>query len=288
MIFKNNKYRQMKTLKLLVFGLLISQLSFGQITNPNVLKKVGELPKINYLKKINKAVWIGLLNNTLRNSYLKINNYDPAGTDAGGNFQYYKKDDVKLRLGRPPLGVEQVFTLEPLRYEPLTVYFKNINSNRTNIDAKNKKIQFFVSFEKEDVEITVDCVRNLVCGGLGKPQFQVDDLSFNIEIEPYAENGKIRYRNAKARVSANAGHDGFNFIFSQLEPFTRAMNGPLFDLFSNEITNYLNQDSTIDLISEKLMAGFVTNGSFLGVNSGNVFFTQFYVDEDGNLMYNIK
>lgn len=113
-------------------------------------------------------------------------------------------------------------------------------------------------------------------------------MRLNIELEPYAENGKIRYRNASGKISANAGHDGFNFIFTQLEPFTRAMNGPLFDLFSGKITEYLNSDKTINDLSDQLISGILANRAILGITSENVYFTQFYVDNDGNIMYNVR
>ena len=277
----------MKKIVLLILVLFLGQFSQAQIVlNPNVAKKIIDKPKVNYLKKIDRGLWVTLLNATLRQSYLKINNFDAAGTDASGNFQFYKPDDVKMRLGRN--GVETIFKLEPLRFEPLTVYFKNINTNRALVEAKNGKIQISVGFEKEDVEISVNCVRNIVCGGIGNPQFQVDDLSLNIEIEPYAENGKIKYRNAVGKISANAGHDGFNFIFTQLEPLTRAMNGPLFDLFSGKITEYLNTPETINDISNKLMEGITTNRALLGIPNVEVYFTQFYIDNEGNLMYNVR
>ncbi|MCI3936998.1 hypothetical protein MQX03_07290 [Chryseobacterium aahli] len=276
----------MKKLLLLILSLFISQTAYSQVVNPNVAKKITEKPKLNFIKKIDRRLWVTLINATLRQSYFRINNFDPAGTDASGNFQFYKPEDTKLRLGRT--GVETIFKLEPLRYEPLTVYFKNINSNKAEVNTKDGKIQFLVSFEKEDVEISVNCVRNLACGGLGNPQFHVDDLRLNIELEPYAENGKIRYRNANCKISANAGHDGFNFIFTQLEPFTRAMNGPLFDLFSGKITEYLNSPETINDISDQLMSGILANRALLGITGETVYFTQFYVDNDGNIMYNVR
>lgn len=145
-----------------------------------------------------------------------------------------------------------------------------------------------MSFEKEDVEISINCVRNLACGGIGNPQFHVDDLRLNIELEPYAVDGKIKYRNASGKIYANAGHDGINFLLTPLEPLTRALNGPLLELFSGKITEYLNSQETIDKISEQLMTGIIANRTLLGITSENVYFTQFYVDNSGNIMYNFR
>lgn len=81
----------MKKLIILILGLLVSQASPAQILNPSVGKKVFKQPTINYLKKIDNRLWTTLINGTLRQSYLKINNFDPAGTDASEIFSSTKK-----------------------------------------------------------------------------------------------------------------------------------------------------------------------------------------------------
>lgn len=282
----------MRTFKLLIVGLFFSQFSFAQIKNPNILlevpKNIQVNPNVFAQKKISKAVWTTLLNTTLKNSFLNINNYDASGKDASGNFQFYKIDDMKLRLGRSPFGIENTYTIEPIWLEPLTVYFKNINSNSAMVDSKNKKIQFVVHFENDDAEIIVDCVRNLSCSSLGKPQLQVNGLVINIEIEPYAENGKVKYKNLFATISAKSGRDGFNFILPQLEPLSRAMNGELFALLSFKMISYLNQEPVIDEISEKIMAGISRNKSLLGISKDSVYFNEFFVDAEGNIIYSLR
>lgn len=282
----------MTPFKLLIFGLFLSQLSSAQI-NPNILIKVPEKihvdPNAFTQRKITKAVWTTLLNNTLKNSFLKVNNYDASGKGGIGNFQFFKKDDMKLRLGRPSVGFENTSTLDPIRLEPLTVYFKNINSKSATVDSKSRKITFVVSFENDDAELIVDCVGNLSCGNnFGRKELQVNGLNINIEIELYAENGKVKYKNLFALISSKVGNGGFDFILPQLEPVTIAMNGPLFALLSYQIISYLNQDPVVDEISEKLMAGILLNKGLLGITKDNVYFNEFFVDEEGNINYSLR
>lgn len=239
-------------------------------------------------KSINYNIWSTFLKATLRNSFLSVNNYDPTGSNPEKNFQFYKKDDVRLKLGRAPMGIDTTFDMKPLRFEPFTVYFKSIKTNKILLDAKNRKLQLNVGFEKDDVEIVTNCVDNFFCGGFGNPNFQIDDLSIFIELEPFAKDGKISYRNAVAKVSANAGHDGFNFLITPLDPMVRAFNGPIFDELSNRVTQYLNSEKTVGDISEKLNQGVSNLHGVLGITSATPYFSFFEVDEAGNINYLLR
>lgn len=241
-------------------------------------------PKL-FPKSIKYNIWSTLLNITLRNSFLSINNYDPTGSFPDKNLKYYKKNDVRLKLGRAPMGIDSTFDMKPLRFEPFTVYFKSIKTNKIMVDAKNKKLQLNVSFEKDDVEIVTNCVDNLICGGTGNPNFQIDDLSIFIELEPFAKDGKISYQNAVAKISASAGHDGFNFLITPLDPLARAMNGPIFNELSNKVTEYLNKPEVIIEISDKLNQGVSNIHGVLGIASATPYFDFFAVDDTGNINY---
>lgn len=244
-------------------------------------------PKI-FPKSIKYNLWSTFLKATLRNSFLSVNNYDPTGSNPEKNFQYYKKDDVRLRLGRPPMGIDSTFDMKPLRFDPFTVYFKSIKTNKILLDAKNRKLQLNVGFEKDDVEIATNCVDNFFCGGFGNPNFQIDDLSIFIELEPFAKDGKITYKNAVAKISANAGHDGFNFLITPLDPLARAFNGPIFDELSNKVRDYLNSDQVVADISEKLNQGVSNLHLALGIPSATPYFEFFEVDDAGNINYIVR
>jgi hypothetical protein len=282
-----------KTILLLAATLLTFTNANAQKINPAVAKKVitstrSVLPGINNpaVKTINYSFWKPLINNLIRTASLHFNNYDAAGINHGDGFQYYKPNDIKLRI--PSMEIDSTFDYKPLRYNPFTVYFKDINTNKVQVDAKAGKISFFVSFESNDIEIATNCVDNFICGGTGNPNFHINNLSFTIEMEPFAENGKINYRNATAKVTANAGHDGFNFLITQLEPFALAMNGPLVDLASNKITEMLNDEKTKKKISDALYNGFVARRALLGFTTTTPYFNSFYIDASGNLIYSIR
>jgi hypothetical protein len=257
------------------------------ILNPTKIIGTKIDPKI-FPKSIKYSLWSTFLKATLRSSFLSVNNYDPTGSNPDKNFKYYKKDDIHLRLGRPPMGIDSTFDMVPLRFEPFTVYFKSIKTNKILLDAKNRKLQLNVSFEKDDVEIATNCVDNLFCGGFGNPNFQIDDLSIFIDLEPFAKDGKISYKNASAKVSANAGHDGFNFLITPLDPLARAFNGPIFDELSKKVTDYLNSEKVVADISEKLNQGVSNLHVVLGIPSANPYFDFFEVDDSGNINYIVR
>lgn len=278
--------------------LFILFVCFGQCGNAQINQKILNSPPIKmdrtkldptiFPKSIKYNIWSTLLNATLRNSFLSVNNYDPSGSYPDKNLKYFKKNDVRLKLGRAPMGIDSTFNMNPLRFEPFTVYFKSIRTNKILLDAKSRKIQLNVSFEKDDVEIVTNCVDNFICGGTGNPNFQIDDLSIFIELEPFAQNGKISYKNAVAKVSASAGHDGFNFLITPLDPLARMMNGPIFTELSNKVTEYLNKPETILEISDKLSTGVSNLHSILGIASPNPYFEVFSIDEAGNINYIVR
>lgn len=281
--------------KSILFLLLLSIITLqlqAQVYNANSSKLV--LPKtINpaiaqQLKTISQPYnrWKPLVDIGLRGAFFRFNNYDAAGINRGDGFQFYKEKDIQLRI--PLMDVNKIFEYKPLRYNPFTVYFKDIKTNKILVDAKAGKINFYVSFESNDIEIATNCVDNIICGGTGNPNFQINNLSFTVEMEPFAENGKIRYRNAVGKVVANAGHDGFNFLITPLDPLATALNGPLIDLASTEITNFLNNENTVNDFSQKIYDGIVAKRALLGFTTTTPYFNSFYIDASGNLVYNIQ
>lgn len=282
-----------KTILLFVTTVLIFTNANAQKINPAIAKKVMPrtnpvLPGINSpsVQTIKYSVWKSLIDAGMRTASFHFNNYDAAGVNHGDGFQFYKPNDIRLRI--PLMGLDSVMDYKPLRYEPFTVYFKDINTNKVQVDVKTGKISFYVGFESNDIEIATNCVDNIICGGTGNPNFHINNLSFTIEMEPFAENGKIKYRNATAKVTANAGHDGFNFLITQLEPFALAMNGPLVDLASNKITEMLNDEKTKKQISDKLYEGIVARRVLFGFTTETPYFNSFFVDASGNLIYSIR
>ncbi len=283
----------MKKSIFILFSIFFFLNANAQILNPAVAKKViprtkPVLPGINSpeVKTIRYTVWKSIINAGMRTASFHFNNYDAAGINHGDGFQFYKKDDVRLRI--PLMGLDSVMDYKPLRYEPFTVYFKDINTNKVQIDAKAGKISFYVSFESNDIEIATNCVDNFICGGTGNPNFHINNLSFTIEMEPYAENGRIKYRNATGIVTANAGHDGFNFLITPLDPFALAMNGPLVNEASNKITEMLNDEKTKQQISDALYQGIVSRRVLFGFTTTTPYFNSFYIDATGNLIYSIR
>lgn len=285
----------MKNLKFIVLTVSFFAVlnSTAQIVNPSVAKKI--IPKTNPIlpginspavKTIRYSLWKTILNASIRTATFHFNNFDPAGVNQGDGLQFYKKDDVRLRI--PAMGLDSVFDYKPLRYNPFTVYFKDLNTNKAQVDAKTGKISFYVSFESNDIEIATNCVDNIICGGTGNPNFHINNLSFTIEMEPYAENGKIKYRNATGIVTANAGHDGFNFLITPLDPLAAALNGPLVNEASNKITELLNDEKTKQQISDALYDGIVARRSLFGFTTTTPYFNSFYIDTTGNLIYSIR
>jgi hypothetical protein len=277
---------------LLTVLFVVQHASFAQKINPSIAKQIpttrAVLPGINSpaVQTIKYSVWKTLIDVGMKRATLHFNNFDAAGINRGDGLQFYKPNDIKLRI--PFMGIDSTFDYKPLRYNPFTVYFKDINTNKVLVDAKAGKISFYFGFESNDIEIATNCVDNIICGGTGNPNFHINDLSFTIEMEPFAENGKIKYRNATGKVTANAGHDGFNFLITPLDPFAAAMNGPLVNEASNKITELLNDENTKNQISEKLYEGIVAKRALFGFTSETPYFNSFYIDATGNLVYSIR
>lgn len=284
-------------MKKLIISLAVTILTVtnanAQVYNPAIVKKV--MPRTNSViaginspavQTIKYSVWKSLINLAMRTASFRFNNYDAAGINRGDGLQFYKENDVRLRI--PIMGLDSVMNYKPLRFDPFTVYFKDINTNKVLVDAKTGKISFYVGFESNDIEIATNCVSNIICGGTGNPNFHINNLSFTIEMEPYAENGKIKYRNATGKVTANAGHDGFNFLITPLDPLAAAMNSPLVDEASNKITEMLNDENIKNQISEALYQGIVASRALFKFTTETPYFNSFYIDPSGNLMYSIR
>lgn len=283
----------MKTIIFSIFIMCIFTIqSHSQVYNPGTGTKI--IPRnidpaiVQQLKTIKQPYtkWKPLVDLGLRGAFFRFNNFDAAGLNRGDSFQFYREKDIRLRI--PLMGIDSLFDYKPLRYNPFTVYFKDIKTNKIIVDAKNSKLNFYVSFESDDIEIATNCVDNIICGGTGNPNFHINNLSFSVEMEPFAENGKIRYRNAVGKVVANAGHDGFNFLITPLDPLALALNGPLMDLASTEITNFLNNPETINDFSQKIYEGIVAKRALFGFATETPYFTSFFIDTAGNLIYNIR
>jgi hypothetical protein len=282
-----------KTILLLAATIITFTNANAQTINPAIAKKViprtnSVIPGVNSpaVQTIKYSAWKSIIDAGMRTASFHFNNYDAAGVNHGDGFQFYKPNDIRLRI--PLMGLDSVMEYKPLRYNPFTVYFKDINTNKVQVDAKAGKISFYVGFESNDIEIATNCVDNIICGGTGNPNFHINNLSFTIEMEPFAENGKIKYRNATGKVTANAGHDGFNFLITPLDPFAAAMNGPLVNEVSNKITEMLNNENTKNQISEKLYQGIVARRALFGFTTETPYFNSFYIDASGNLIYSIR
>lgn len=236
--------------------------------------------------KINYNLWKTVLNASVSGSYIHINNYTPQKNQyrSQEDSQYYKPNDIKMRIGR--MGNLDSFTLSVLRLNPYSIYFQDINANRYNIDAANRKVLIKVNFESNGTEIFANCIKNIIC--TGDPSFHVDNLEFNLEIEPFAIDGRIRYRNAKATLSANFSHEGFNAIYGVLAPLANELRGPIFDKFSQEVTKYFNDSKVMTDITDRIYQGIVDQAASFGIHNTNPYFTAFYIDADKNLKFGIR
>jgi len=231
-------------------------------------------------------IWKALLNATLSTSIVHINNYTPQKNQfrSQEDSQYYKPNDLIMRIGR--MGEIESFTFPVLRANPYSVYFQDINANRYEVDANNRKITLRVLFESNGTEMFANCIKNIIC--TGDPSFHIDNLVFFLELEPYAHNGRIRYRNAKAKLSANFNQVGFNAIYGPLAAFVNELRGPLMELFSKEISNYFNNEANMINITDRLYQGIVQQGASFGITNANPYFNAFYLDANNNLKFSLR
>ncbi len=236
--------------------------------------------------KVAKDLWLSVFSLYIGrdNSYFKLNNFTEK-TTSDNTFKYYKPNDTQVKFGSGRNQFSKQFDIQPLRFEPLTVYVKNIEGAVDRLEVEGNRLKVIVNFESDDIEIATNCIDNLGCGALGNPNFHLDNMSLILFVEPYAENGQIKLRNFESRLTGNLSPDGVNFIVDHIRPFLEFGNSTIFNLFSNGINRFLNDPNNISQWNNAINTA-VGSGVLLGVS--NPYFTSIRIDEYGNLVYSLR
>lgn len=238
---------------------------------------------------IASGLWTSAFSVALQGVDIRINNFTPTDFEFTNDntYRWQKENDSHFKMESAGMApYERVFNLKPFRKEPMTIYIHDLNLSRSRVSHQNGKIKVSFIFETNGTEVRTNCIDNFICGGVGNPNFNIDNPVIDVLFEPIVSSGQLTYQNAEVDFRGQLNHEGFNMGVEILQAIANMLNfdvnGEVSRQANTHFSNYLN-DAGIKRTITTFLNNNLDQASRYGINLPETI-TDVEIDRSGNLL----
>jgi len=194
------------------------------ILNPDVI----DFPVLNFEEpvRIQGPLWKGLFADKLNDMQIKIDNYvSTAGMfETDNTFKFHQPNNSFVKFDSPSGDFEQQFEILPFRQDPMTIYIDELNFSRARVTHQDDKIKLILRFEEDGLEVRTNCIDNFFCGGIGNPNFNLENPSLEVLFTPIVQDGLVTYEDLEILFHGHLAHSGVNLTVEPLMEIVKMFN----------------------------------------------------------------